>query len=207
MKLANYFDCFVHFFSEKVTHLENTDWLQAGAEFITWDKWIWDKSPLYFFILAAKDDMLLFCSLCPRSNKKELCIGVPMPFKGKFLPPPQPSFSSWKQHLGLQMRAVFDVLFTVMPAWLWIPELALILRSIPCAQALISLPWPCFILFFLPFFAHFFGTEGLVGEASFHFRAGPEGRLADLTCRVSAALNEHAQITVNPYLHIINTRI
>lgn len=151
--------------------------------------------------------MLLFCSLCPRSNKKELCIGMPMPFKGKFLPPPQPSFSSWKQHFGLEMRAVFDVLFTVMPARLRIPELALILRSIPRARALISLPWPCFIPFFLAFFPHFFVGEGFVGEAWFHFPAGPEGRLADLTRGVSAALNEHAQITVNPYLHIINTRI
>lgn len=33
------------------------------------------------------------------------------------------------------------------------------------------------------------------------------GQLADLICRVSATLNEHTQITVNPYLHTINMRI
>jgi len=33
------------------------------------------------------------------------------------------------------------------------------------------------------------------------------GWLADLICRVSAVLNEHTEILVNPCLHIINMRV
>lgn len=146
-ELANYFDCFVRFSSKKAIHLENINWLQAGAEFISWDKWIWDKSPLYVFILAAEDDIPLFRSLCCRSNVKELCIGVPMLFKEKFLPP---TFSSQRQHLGLEMRAIFNIPFSIIPKWLWIP--ALTFCFLFHAQSLWSIYFGLVLFFFTFFF-------------------------------------------------------
>lgn len=202
-ELANYFDCFVRFSSKKAIHLENINWLQAGAEFISWDKWIWDKSPLYVFILAAEDDIPLFCSLCCRSNVKELCIGVPMLFKEKFLPP---TFSSQRQHLGLEMRAIFNIPFSIIPKWLWIP--ALTFCFLFHAQSLWSIYFGLvlffFTFFFPPFFPHFSHKDGFVERASFHFPKVLRGWLADL---IHGMLNEHARITVNPYLHTINMRL
>lgn len=83
--------------------------------------------------------------------------------------------------------------------------------------AMFSVPYTCYIfdlstlsLFYFIFFLSFpisLTKVALSGKYRFIFPKVLRGWLADLTPWVSAALNERMQITVNPYLHIINTKI